>query len=73
MGEIIECIDLHLQRRVIIKRLQADIEARRLLESKELSLRFVRNMSSSCMTSSSLQTAAKLKRRSFWSSLKVTT
>jgi len=34
MGEIIECIDLHLQRRVIIKRLQADIEARRLLDEQ---------------------------------------
>jgi eukaryotic-like serine/threonine-protein kinase len=32
MGEIIECTDLHLQRRVIIKRLQVGVEERRLLD-----------------------------------------
>jgi len=35
MGEIIECIDSHLQRRVIIKRLQAGIEERRLLDEQK--------------------------------------
>lgn len=34
MGEIIECIDTHLQRRVMIKRLQAGIEERRLLDEQ---------------------------------------
>ncbi len=34
MGEIIECIDLHLQRRVVIKRLRVDTEARRLLDEQ---------------------------------------
>jgi len=35
MGEIIECIDSHLQRRVVIKRLQAGIEERRLLDEQK--------------------------------------
>jgi serine/threonine protein kinase len=35
MGEIIECIDSHLQRRVIIKRLQVGIEERRLLDEQK--------------------------------------
>lgn len=34
MGDIIECNDTHLQRRVIIKRLQAGIEERRLLDEQ---------------------------------------
>jgi serine/threonine protein kinase len=35
MGEIIECIDSHLQRRVIIKRLQTGIEERRLIDEQK--------------------------------------
>jgi len=35
MGEIIECVDLHLQRRVIIKRLQVGIEERRLIDEQK--------------------------------------
>ncbi len=35
MGEIIECIDSHLQRRVIIKRLHAGIEERRLIDEQK--------------------------------------
>lgn len=35
MGEIIECIDSHLQRRVIIKRLQVGIAERRLLDEQK--------------------------------------
>lgn len=35
MGEIIECIDSHLQRRVIVKRLQAGIEERRLIDEQK--------------------------------------
>jgi eukaryotic-like serine/threonine-protein kinase len=35
MGEIIECMDLHLQRRVIIKRLQVGVEERRLLDEQK--------------------------------------
>ena len=34
MGEIIQCNDSHLQRRVIIKRLQEGIEERRLLDEQ---------------------------------------
>jgi hypothetical protein len=32
MGEIVECVDSHLQRRVIIKRLQVGVEERRLID-----------------------------------------
>ena len=35
MGEIIECFDLHLQRRVIIKRLQVGIQERRLIDEQK--------------------------------------
>jgi serine/threonine protein kinase len=35
MGEIIECIDTHLQRQVIIKRLQVGVEERRLLDEQK--------------------------------------
>ncbi|TRL30837.1 serine/threonine protein kinase [Methylosinus sporium] len=35
MGEIIECVDTHLQRLVIIKRLQKDVEERRLLDEQK--------------------------------------
>lgn len=35
MGEIIECIDTHLQRPVIIKRLQKGVEERRLLDEQK--------------------------------------
>lgn len=35
MGEVFECIDTHLQRRVIIKRLQVGIEERRLLDEQK--------------------------------------
>jgi len=35
MGEIIECVDTHLQRRVIIKRLQIGVEERRLLDEQK--------------------------------------
>src|SRR5262245_61001748 len=35
MGEIIECIDSHLQRRVIIKRLQIGVEERRLIDEQK--------------------------------------
>jgi serine/threonine protein kinase len=35
MGEIIECIDTHLQRHVIIKRLQKGVEERRLLDEQK--------------------------------------
>jgi serine/threonine protein kinase len=35
MGEIIECVDTHLQRRVIIKRLQVGVEERRLLDEQK--------------------------------------
>ena len=35
MGEIIECVDTHLQRPVIIKRLQKGIEERRLLDEQK--------------------------------------
>src|SRR5579862_1874206 len=35
MGEIIECTDSHLQRRVIIKRLQAGVEERRLIDEQK--------------------------------------
>jgi serine/threonine protein kinase len=35
MGEIIECVDLHLQRQVIVKRLQIGIEERRLLDEQK--------------------------------------
>ncbi len=35
MGEIIECMDTHLQRRVIIKRLQVGVEKRRLLDEQK--------------------------------------
>jgi eukaryotic-like serine/threonine-protein kinase len=35
MGEIIECVDSHLQRRVIIKRLQVGVEERRLLDEQK--------------------------------------
>jgi eukaryotic-like serine/threonine-protein kinase len=35
MGEIIECIDTHLQRRVIIKRLQVGVEERRLIDEQK--------------------------------------
>jgi len=35
MGEIIECVDLHLQRRVIIKRLQVGVEERRLIDEQK--------------------------------------
>jgi serine/threonine protein kinase len=35
MGEIIECVDSHLQRRVIIKRLQVGIEERRLIDEQK--------------------------------------
>jgi len=35
MGEIIECIDSHLQRRVVIKRLQVGVEERRLLDEQK--------------------------------------
>ncbi len=35
MGEIIECVDTHLQRPVIIKRLQKGIEDRRLLDEQK--------------------------------------
>lgn len=35
MGEIIECMDTHLQRPVIIKRLQKGIEERRLLDEQK--------------------------------------
>lgn len=35
MGEIIECIDTHLERRVIIKRLQVGVEERRLLDEQK--------------------------------------
>jgi serine/threonine protein kinase len=35
MGEIIECVDSHLQRRVIIKRLQAGVEERRLIDEQK--------------------------------------
>lgn len=34
MGEVLECTDLHLQRRVVIKRLQDGTEARRLLDEQ---------------------------------------
>lgn len=35
MGEIIECMDSHLQRRVLIKRLQVGVEQRRLLDEQK--------------------------------------
>ena len=35
MGEIIECVDSHLQRRVIIKRLQVGVEDRRLIDEQK--------------------------------------
>lgn len=35
MGEIIECVDTHLQRPVIIKRLQKGVEERRLLDEQK--------------------------------------
>jgi serine/threonine protein kinase len=35
MGEIIECVDTHLQRRVIIKRLQIGVEERRLIDEQK--------------------------------------
>lgn len=35
MGEITECVDTHLQRRVILKRLQKGIEERRLLDEQK--------------------------------------
>jgi eukaryotic-like serine/threonine-protein kinase len=35
MGEVIECMDLHLQRRVMIKRLQVGIEERRLIDEQK--------------------------------------
>ncbi|MFK0333898.1 serine/threonine-protein kinase [Rhizobium sp. NPDC090275] len=35
MGEIIECVDTHLQRPVIIKRLQTGVEERRLLDEQK--------------------------------------
>jgi hypothetical protein len=35
MGEIIECVDSHLQRRVIIKRLQVGIEERKLIDEQK--------------------------------------
>ncbi|GAB4358080.1 MAG: serine/threonine-protein kinase [Kiloniellaceae bacterium] len=34
MGEVIECIDRHLDRRVVVKRLQTGIEERRLLDEQ---------------------------------------
>ena len=35
MGEVIECVDSHLQRRVIIKRLQVGVEERRLIDEQK--------------------------------------
>lgn len=35
MGEIIECVDSHLQRRVIIKRLHVGVEERRLIDEQK--------------------------------------
>ncbi|WP_026158289.1 serine/threonine protein kinase [Rhizobium leguminosarum] len=35
MGEILECVDLHLKRRVIVKRLQLGIDERRLLDEQK--------------------------------------
>lgn len=35
MGEIIECMDTHLQRRVVVKRLQVGVEQRRLLDEQK--------------------------------------
>lgn len=35
MGEILECTDLHLKRRVIVKRLQLGIDERRLLDEQK--------------------------------------
>ena len=35
MGEVIFCEDIHLQRRVVLKRLQAGVEARRLLDEQK--------------------------------------
>src|SRR5262249_50769602 len=35
MGEVIECTDLHLRRKVIVKRLQVGVEERRLLDEQK--------------------------------------
>jgi serine/threonine protein kinase len=35
MGEVIECMDLHLQRKVVLKRLHSGIEARRLIDEQK--------------------------------------
>ncbi|MBV6851279.1 hypothetical protein [Xanthomonas euvesicatoria] len=35
MGEVIFCEDLHLQRKVVLKHLQAGVEARRLLDEQK--------------------------------------
>lgn len=35
MGEIVECMDLHLKRRVVLKRLQLGIDERRLLDEQK--------------------------------------
>jgi len=35
MGEVIECVDTHLERRVVIKRLQTGVEERRLIDEQK--------------------------------------
>ncbi|MFT0518006.1 serine/threonine protein kinase [Pseudomonas faucium] len=35
MGEVLECVDLHLDRRVVIKRLQVGVEERRILDEQK--------------------------------------
>lgn len=35
MGEVLECVDLHLDRRVVIKRLQLGVEERRILDEQK--------------------------------------
>jgi serine/threonine protein kinase len=35
MGEVIECTDLHLKRKVVVKRLQAGVDERRLLDEQK--------------------------------------